>query len=683
MPQLSELNMSLKEAYIEVAINQRKLSVAMDKLIPKDMNILNKLIPYINMKTDDIELSDEEREMLTSLKKLNRNSEILARSKASRIVALHRVLTNKGYRSPGVDPKSHPKTNTEYINLVNRIKKTMANPHKYYTSPLDRIYLLKTNKTNVYPNVTKPNKIDGDTLSKEKNLRPISIPTIMDRCIQACYYISYSVFSEHVADRNSYGFRPGRSPAWTIHSIAAALRRRGAPCWALEIDINKCFDSINHKFILNHTPFIPKCVINKWLTQGYILRGYKELGIFPTDSGIPQGGVISPTICNTVLDGMELFIRDKLYELVGQGVINVKNSGYKSLNKNSQLFLLYRYADDIVILTKSKFIALLCKDILQNFLDPRGLELSADKTHLTDLSGDSAYFEFVGYALEKRKIMEENKTKWFINIPDKNVKRLKDKVRKICKSKIPIEYLYKNVHIIMLSWTNFYRTVNASRKFLRIHSWLFITFYHALARRLKIGCKKMIINKSGKRNKIVDNYNIKRKIYSYINRKYLRTITYNKLYKTKWYILSRNEERNKTLILFSPKFQNIIPRSYWTKQGLNYFNPSDILEITKINLNYKTGVKKKVLKKNYKIFNKLTCPCCMVGLYDIDEQFEFHHILPVQFGGKNNEYNIIPLCKPCHNLITNAVKSKNLINCEEYLIRELLKLPENIINEFR
>lgn len=135
---------------------------------------------------------------------------VLVASKAARIVAVHRVVTNKGARSEGLGPKA-PRTLEGYHQLIEQLRTICRKPHLYKAKPLHRIDLVKPNAE---PGTdSMPPKNGEDLNKKHKGLRPLSIPTIFDRCVQAIWTIGLEPWSEFTADERSYGFRRGRSPA--------------------------------------------------------------------------------------------------------------------------------------------------------------------------------------------------------------------------------------------------------------------------------------------------------------------------------------------------------------------------------------------------------------------------------------------------------------------------------------
>lgn len=86
-------------------------------------------------------------------------------------------------------------------------------------------------------------------------MRPLSVPSYLDRALQHLYLIVLDVFQEELSERNNYGFRPFRSPGWAAKAVTLHIWSRKKflpPKFAIELDIKKCFDTINHKFIINN-----------------------------------------------------------------------------------------------------------------------------------------------------------------------------------------------------------------------------------------------------------------------------------------------------------------------------------------------------------------------------------------------------------------------------------------------
>jgi RNA-directed DNA polymerase len=128
-----------------------------------------------------------------------------------------------------------------------------------------------------------------------------------DRAMQALHALALKPIAETVGDRNSYGFREGRSCADAIGQCFCALAKSYAPVWVLEGDIKSCFDRISHQWLLANIPMDAR-MLRLWLEAGYWEKGQ----LFPTREGTPQGGIISPLLANLTLDGMEKAIRSRI-----------------------------------------------------------------------------------------------------------------------------------------------------------------------------------------------------------------------------------------------------------------------------------------------------------------------------------------------------------------------------------
>jgi len=197
---------------------------------------------------------------------------MLARSMSGKALAVRRVTENQGKRTPGVDHElwSTPEAKSKAVLSLRR--------RGYQPRPLRRVYIPKSNG----------------------KMRPLGIPTMKDRAMQALYLLALEPIAECAADRNSYGFRPKRSVADAIAQCWLALSKNGSAQWILEGDIKGCFDNISHDWLIAHAP-IEKAVLRKWLKAGFI----ESNALWPAEAGTPQGGIISPTLANLALDGLE------------------------------------------------------------------------------------------------------------------------------------------------------------------------------------------------------------------------------------------------------------------------------------------------------------------------------------------------------------------------------------------
>jgi RNA-directed DNA polymerase len=307
---------------------------------------------------------------------------LLTHSLSGKALAVRRVTENTGKRTPGVDGETWktPEQKAEAIHTLQQ--------RGYHPQPLRRIYIPKSNGAQ----------------------RPLSIPTMRDRAMQALYLLALDPVAETTADPNSYGFRRGRSAADAIEACFIALCKNDRAQWILEGDIKSCFDQISHEWILAHIP-IDKAILKKWLKAGYM----ENRRLYPTKEGTPQGGICSPVIANMVLDGLEQILTSHFSKTSRAG-------------KRAKVNLI-RYADDFCITGSSKeLLEQEVRPLVEQFLRERGLQLSAEKTVTTHIEQG---FDFLGQTV--RKYQRGKRTKFFITPSKKNIKTFLAKVRKYIK----------------------------------------------------------------------------------------------------------------------------------------------------------------------------------------------------------------------------------------------------------
>lgn len=345
-------------------------------------------------------------------KKVKTLQRLLEKSFYARMLAIKRVTSNKGSKTPGVD-KILWKTPETKLKMGNQL-----GIGSYKPLPLRRIYILK----------------------KNGKKRPLGIPTMADRAMQALHLVTLEPISETTGDPNSYGFRPCRSTADAIAQCFIVLARKNAPQYILEGDIKACFDEISHEWMLEHLP-MDKNILRKMLKAGYMEKGV----LHQTEAGTPQGGISSPTYANMVLDGMEGHIKS----LFGD-------------RHNTHQIHFIRYADDFIVTAKSqKILEEHIKPALSDFLKERGLRLSEEKTIVTNIQKG---FTFLGQTIRKFK------NKLIIKPSDKSIKSLLDKVRDICKAQkqVKTESLIRQLNPIIRGWANYHRHVVSSATFSKV-----------------------------------------------------------------------------------------------------------------------------------------------------------------------------------------------------------------------
>ena len=289
---------------------------------------------------------------------------ILTHSFSAKAEAVRRVTETHGKNTPGVDNETWdtPAKKAKAIHQIGRRR-------DYAPSPLRRIYIPKKSKASSKGHL--PQK-----------LRPLSIPTMKDRAQQTLHLLALDPVAETMHDRNSYGFRRGRSPADAIEQCFIVMSRKTSPSFVAEGDIKSCFDEISHEFLLEHTP-MDRLMLRKWLKAGYIEKHV----LHPTEKGTPQGGPISPVLANLTLNGMEQLLRETFPD------------GSKVQSKARVHTI--RFADDFVVTGASEDV--LKQTVIpqiETFLNQRGLKLSTEKTVITHIDEG---FDFLGQNIRKRQ----------------------------------------------------------------------------------------------------------------------------------------------------------------------------------------------------------------------------------------------------------------------------------------
>jgi len=342
---------------------------------------------------------------------------LLTCSFSGKALAVKRVTDNQGKHTSGVD---------------GAIWRTPASKHKaigtlrrrgYQPQPLRRVHIPKANG----------------------KLRPLGIPTMRDRAMQALHLLALSPVAETTADKNSYGFRSGRGTADAIGQGFLMLSRKDSAPWVLEGDIRGCFDNISHEWLLAHVP-TDKEVLHKWLKAGFM----ENRTLFPTEAGTPQGGIISPTLANLTLDGLEPLLKQHFPRKYADG---------KTICPKIHLI---RYADDFIITGTTKdVLENEVKPLVEQFLRDRGLQLSPEKTCITHIEQG---FDFLGQNLRKFD------GKLIIRPSKKNTHVFLDKARKLIRQNRGTSQtdLIRQLNPVIRGWVNYHRHIVAWQTFKRV-----------------------------------------------------------------------------------------------------------------------------------------------------------------------------------------------------------------------
>lgn len=353
---------------------------------------------YIEWKTIDWKLVQTkvfawQQEIYTASKKddiktVRKIQHKLLNSYEARLLAVRRVTQdNRGKKTAGVDGVKNltPEQRLEMVGNLN------------------------------FPTVSKPVRRVWIPKPGKKELRPLGIPTMYDRCLQGLFKLAMEPEWEARFESNSFGFRPGRNAHDAVGAIKHCITT--GKKYVIDADITQCFPSINHTALLDKIGFKGKYrkQLKYWLKAGVI-----DANVFQkTEIGTPQGGIISPLLANIALHGLEKHLKGCFSDIPTFYGTSGKKISSTMVAKGLHVI---RYADDFVILHSSREVIFRCLEETKKFLSTVGLELSVAKTRLThtlelgvndtkELGFDGELgFNFLGFTFKQFKSVHRSST---------------------------------------------------------------------------------------------------------------------------------------------------------------------------------------------------------------------------------------------------------------------------------
>lgn len=267
--------------------------------------------------------------------------------------------------------------------------------------------------------------------------RMLGIPAVRDRVVQqALLNILQPIFDPEFHP-SSYGYRPGRSQHQAIAKASLFIRRYGLK-WVADMDLSRCFDTLNHDLILKS--------FRRRIADGSILellRMFLQSGVMTTggwqasEEGSPQGGVISPLVANVYLDAFDQFMKGRGYRIV-------------------------RYADDILIFTRTKSAANNALKVARNYLE--GELLLTVNEHKSRIVHSFEGVNYLGVTIHTG----------YTRIKREKVRAFKDKVKGITRRNSPVnlEKVIDDLNPVIRGFANYFRVANCQNEFKELMKWI-------------------------------------------------------------------------------------------------------------------------------------------------------------------------------------------------------------------
>lgn len=419
-------------------------------------------------------------------------------------VALHRVARNRGSRTAGIDGVTVAKL-VRALGVEAFLKKLREElrGREYHPSPVRRVLI---------PKPGQPGKF-----------RPLGIPTVKDRIVQAALKNILEPIFEADFYPVSYGFRPGRGAHGALEHLRLLLRPRPVRTqeevvsrlpyqWAVEGDIKGCFDHIDHHALMNR--------LRRRIGDGKVLRkvvAFLKAGVLSeeqftrTDSGTPQGGILSPLLANVALSAIEeryerhVWPRHNLSHVTDPEATNKRASEARRTDRRRRLpvFFPIRYADDFILLVaappgpqqhaEAERLAREEKAALGSFLkDKLGLELSETKTLVTPVTEP---MRFLGHHVRVRRHPAHRRMVSASVIPKNRSQLFRERIKQLFERASlgkSLQEQLRKLNPMLRGWAHFYRHAWGAKKvFNGLDHYVWWTIARWLEKKHRVSLKRL------------------------------------------------------------------------------------------------------------------------------------------------------------------------------------------------
>jgi len=362
-------------------------------------------------------------------------------------MAWERVVSNTGARSAGIDGLTARaiEARGDWCEFLNDLR-------------------LRVKSGEFAPSPVKQRKIP----KSPGKYRTLGIPTVADRVVQASLVLVLEPIFEADFHPSSYGFRPRRR-AWDAIAEIQMFASRSYE-WVFEADIAACFDEIDHTALMGR---VRRRIGDRRVLA--LVKAFLKAGILSedqvlrrTDTGTPQGGILSPLLANIALE-----VLDEHFTRVWEATSATRVDRSRRRRHGQPVYRLVRYADDFVVLVSgSREHAEAVREQTADVLAPMGLRLSEEKTTVVHIDDG---FDFLGFRIQRHRKRGTSKSFVYTFPARKSVASVRRKVKAITQqgTNQPLSDVLRQLNMLLRGWTRYFQHGVSKRAFgyLRHYTW--------------------------------------------------------------------------------------------------------------------------------------------------------------------------------------------------------------------